>query len=552
MPEFSLVVRNARIVDGTGGPATFGDVAVNGDRISAVGTVCGRGENEIDAAGLVLAPGFIDVHTHYDPQLCWDRLATPTPEHGVTSLIMGNCSVSLAPVRPEARDTLIRWFGSVEDMEGELLRKNVSFKWESVGEYLNDLRSGTGPNVGAFVGHAVLRAYVMGAAAQERAATVTEIEHMVKLLRRSLAAGGFGLSFTFNHLDDRGNELPCMYARRDELLALLREVAAANRMVEVAPNFRDGHDPTEQFDLFGAMSLETGATVTLSPILHLASRGDEWRRMLDRLEFWRKEGASIFAQTQVRPLDINVILAQGSLMFSKTQLWRSTMDQPIGDRKRMLADPALRDRYFDETQTIAPLVSRLLVKRSASPENACYVGRDVGEISIAEKRRLSDVFLDIALADGLETEFTLSGQIHADTEVVLQLLQHPGIHIGSADAGAHITSFSGAGDTCYLFDKFVRTEKKLTVEGAVRMLTHDLARDWKIADRGVIAAGKFADLVVFDPETIARGAEEWVQDLPGGGGRYVHKAHGISRVIVNGVTVVAGGQYTGATPGHVI
>src|SRR3546814_507778 len=186
MSAYDLVIRNARIVDGVGRRAFAGDVAVEGSRIAAVGVVAGTGVLEIDAAGQVVAPGFIDIHTHYDPQFCWDRQATPTPEHGVTSLVMGNCSVSLAPVRPKTKDRLIGWFGAVEDMDGDLLHSNVSFAWESFEDYLADLRKGTGPNVGVFIGHAVLRLYVMDEAAQQRAATDAEIEQMVTILRRAL------------------------------------------------------------------------------------------------------------------------------------------------------------------------------------------------------------------------------------------------------------------------------------------------------------------------------------------------------------------------------
>jgi N-acyl-D-aspartate/D-glutamate deacylase len=552
MTEFSLVIRNARIVDGTGQPSFGGDVAIDGEHIAAVGSFRGRGAAEIDAGGKVLAPGFIDVHTHYDPQLCWDGTASPTPEHGVTSLVMGNCSVSLAPVRSHDKDRLIRWFGSVEDMEGELLNKTISFEWESFEEYLSHLRGRIAPNVGALVGHAALRIYAMGEDAQKRIATPAEVAKMAAILRQALEAGAFGLSVTFNHVDDAGCELPCRYAERTEWAALFEEVAAAGRIVEMAPNFRDGADPLQDIDLFASLALETGATCTISPILHIPSRGDEWLRMLARLQEWRDKGAPAFAQTQVRPLDVSVVLAKGTIMFSRTPLWRQIMEEPVPSRIGMLRDPANRDQLAEEALVNDGITRGLIVKRAWASSSQPYLGRQIGDIADAEDRRPTDVLIDIALADDLETEFSLSNVVHADPNIVATLLHNPAVHIGSGDAGAHVTGFSGVGDTCYLFEKYVRAEKRMTLEQAVKRLTSDISRDWNIPGRGLIRTGLFADLVLFDPDTIARGPELWVEDLPGKGGRFVRHAVGIDKVIVNGTIVVQDGRYTDEKPGRLI
>ena len=548
----SLVIRNAMIVDGTGKPGFSGDVAVVGDRIVEVGHVTGSGKREIDAAGKILAPGFIDVHTHYDPQLCWDKLATPTPEHGVTSLIIGNCSVSLAPVAPDAKDMMIGWFSSVEDMDTGLLSQNVSFAWETSAEYLQELRRDLGPNVGAFVGHAPIRAYVMGAASQERAATADEIGAMVGVLRDALQAGSFGLSFTYNHLDHHGRELPCTYADRAELLALLQEVARQGKMVEVSPNFRAGADTIKYFDLFGELSLETGCRVTLSPILVIGGRDGAWKERLARLEYWREKGAKVFGQTQVRPLDMTINLGQGAVLFGKTPLWRTFMDQPLEGKMAMLDKTADRAALVDEADSFAATIAKLVVQEVVAEANRPYVGHNLEALADQQGRRIGDVLIDIVRADRLETSFTLTGVVHANPKHVIQLLDHPYMHIGSADAGAHITVFSGAGDTCYLFEKYVREEGLMTLERAVQRLTSDIARDWQLTDRGEIAPGKFADLVLFDLEKIGREPETWVNDLPGGGGRYVRAARGIEKVIVNGQILVNDGQYTQARGGQLL
>jgi len=550
--DLSLVIRNALIVDGTGAPAYKGDVGVAGDRIAAVGAVSAKGVREIDAGGKVLAPGFIDVHTHYDPQFCWDRLATPTPQHGVTSLIMGNCSVSLAPVKPDATDTMIGWFSSVEDMDSELLRQTVSFDWETSAEYLAELAQELGPNVGAFVGHAAIRAYVMGRASQQRAATESEITAMVRVLSEALQAGSFGLSFTYNHLDHRGEELPCRYANRTELSALLAEVARYDRMVEVSPDFRQSADTLMYFDLFGELSLETGCRVTLSPVLVIGGKDGPWKERLARIEHWRQKGARLFGQTQVRPLDMTINLVQGAVLFGKTPLWRTFMDRPHDGKIAMLDNPVDRATLEDEAVTFAATIAKLVVQHVVSATNRRFVGHSLKTLAYQEGRPIGAVLIDLLKADRLETTFTLTGVVHANPQHVIQLLDHPYMHIGSADAGAHITVFSGAGDTCYLFEKYVRNEKLMTLERAVQRLTSDIARDWKLVDRGEIGPGKFADMVVFDLQTIAREPEEWVNDLPGGGGRYVRSARGIDKVIVNGQVLVDNGDYTAARPGMLL
>ncbi len=549
----SLAVRNARIVDGSGRPAYAGDVGVSGDRIVAVGRVEGTAAHEIDAQGRVVAPGFIDIHTHYDPQLCWDRLATPTPEHGVTTLVMGNCSVTLAPVRPEHRHRLIQIFGSVEDMDSSLLESTIPFAWESFPEYLGQLRRELGPNVGVFVGHAILRLFVMGAAAQERQATDAEVEQMCAALREAIRAGAFGISFTFVHLDEQGRKLPCAYADRREKLALLRVLAAEGRgIVEVAPSLIAGTDVALGcIDEFAELALETGVTCSLSPILQSPLLGDLWLRMLERFEHWRQRGAPIFAQTQARPLDMTVVLSQGSAILAKGAQWRRVFELPAARRIEALRDPAVRAALGPETDSHSR-VAALTVKHVHAAANQRYLGRSLADIAQSEGKSLLNTMLDIALADGLETEFALTGVVHADAQHVGRLLDHPGVHIGSGDAGAHINQFCGAGDTCYVFEKFVRAEKLMSVERAVQRLTSDLAQGWGITDRGELAPGKYADLVVFDPDTIARGDEELVHDVPGGSGRYVRHPSGVHQVIVNGAVLVDEGRYTSARPGRLV
>lgn len=548
----SIAIRNGLIADGTGAPLRRGDVGLAGDRIVAVGQVDGKAELEIDAGGRVVAPGFIDIHTHYDPQFCWDRYATPTPEHGVTSLVMGNCSISLAPVRRDDRQRAIHLFGSVEDMEGRLLEATVPFSWESVPEYLDYLRQGLGPNVAVMIGHSMIRLFVMGADSQARAATEDEVAQMCAIMAEAMAAGARGLSFTFNHFDERGQPLPCHYADHAEKAGLLRVVAEAGGVVEVAPNFfkRDMGLPT--VDDWGELALETGAVVSLSPILVMPNMPGAWRQILARVVEWRERGAKLYAQTQVRPLDMTVQLSHGSTVLSKSPAWRDSFEAPMDERIRRYRDPASRATLIQEGDRLKNALIALVVKRGHSDATRAVEGRLVSELAAEAGKSFTETLIDLALEDGLLTEFSLDGYLHGDSDGVAELLHHPAMQVGSGDAGAHITQFAGAGDTCFLFEKFVRERGDFTVERAVQRLTSDLADQWGLKDRGRLEAGRFADVVIFDPATIARGAEQWVDDVPGGNGRYIRRPDGVGQVIVNGQLLVDNGAYSAAQPGRLL
>ena len=548
---YEIAVRGGTVLDGTGAPPQRLDVGIRDGRIVALAPDV-RADVEIDATGLVVAPGFIDIHTHYDPQLCWDRNATPSPEHGVTSVVMGNCSISLAPVREADRTRAIHLFGSVEDMEGRLLEQTVPFSWEGVPDYLSYLRKGLGPNVGVLIGHSMIRLYVMGADCQSRAATGPEIAAMADILRQAMAAGARGTSFTFNHFDERGNQLPCFYADHAEKAALLKVVAEGGGVVEVAPNFfkRDMGLPT--VDDWGALALETGATVTLSPILVMPNMPGAWKQILARVVHWREQGAPLYAQTQVRPLDMTIQLAHGSAILSKSPAWRDSFEATLDERMRRYADPEVRALLIAEGDRLKNAMSVLVVKRVRAPENKLYEGRGLAEIATTEGKSFVEAMLDISLRDNLETEFALNGFLHNDADDVAILLDHPAMQIGSGDAGAHITQFAGVGDTSYLIEKFVRERGDLTLERAVQRITSELADQWGLADRGRLEPGRFADVVVFDPATLARGEEIWVEDIPGDQGRYIRRPEGVHQVIVNGELLVEAGRYTDAQPGRLL
>ena len=347
--------------------------------------------------------------------------------------------------------------------------------------------------------------------------------------------------------------MPCYFSDGKERLALIKVLAEEKRgIVECALPLSYGDELAMQHvDEFSSYALQTGVTCSLSPVLQSPLFEGLWRRLLDRFEEWQAKGAPIFAQSQVRPLDMTIQLSEGSAILSKTPHFRAVFELPVAERIKAFQDPNVRANLRREVGD-NERVKRLVVKHVHSPGNEKYLNRSVGDIARDEGKNLFDAFVDIALPDGLKTEFALTGLIHADTQAVVQILEHPAIHIGSADAGAHINQFCGAGDSCYLFEKFVRTDKLMSIERAVQRLTSDLAKGFGIADRGELSAGKFADIVIFDPDTIARGEETFVHDVPGGSGRYVRRPTGVHQVVVNGQLLVNEGNYTAARPGRLV
>ena len=549
-----LVIRNARVVDGTGTAGFTGDVAVKDGLISAIGSVASTGAREIDAAGKVLAPGFIDIHTHYDPQICWDRLATPSLEHGVTTVVMGNCSLSLAPVKPDGRRKLIRMFEKIEDIKEATFDAAVPFQWESFGDYLEYLKPGLGLNIGALVGHSALRFYVMGKESQDRVATDLEIATMCDLLEQAMAAGAMGLSTSYVDIDEDNRPVPSRLADMREKIALCKAMAKSGRgVLQTVPYFIDIEQQLANIEELGDLSLASGVTCSIAPIVHSPLAPDSWKRSLAKLEEQRARGARVYGQSMPRSFDINIRLSETSFLLYGTPAWNAVMQRPLAERLAAFADPAARPALVEAaTATLLILMYFLRVGQTYSAENKALEGRLLSEVASELGKTMPDAMLDIAVRDGLRTEFQLKGAIHADPEQVIQLLDNPLIHIGASDAGAHVSQFCGAGDTSDLLDLYVRRRGDMTLERAVHRMTGELADAWGIANRGLIREGYAADLVIFDPDTIARDKEQFVSDFPGEARRYICHATGVDAVIVNGAIVREAGQYTAARAGVIV
>jgi N-acyl-D-aspartate/D-glutamate deacylase len=554
MANWDLLIKGGSVIDGTGAPARRADVAVENGRIAAIGDLSGNAKREVDAAGKVVAPGFIDIHTHFDPQICWDRFATPSIEHGITTVVIGNCSLSLAPIRGrEGADRIVNMFGVIEDIKKATFDAAVPFSWNTFPEYLDFIRGNLGINVGALIGHSALRLYVMGAASQERTATEAEIAQMCAIVEEAMAAGAMGISSSYVDIDERGKPVPSQFADLKEKTALAKAVAKSGRGVwQVVPYFPDLQRELDNIRELGDISLAAGIPCSLQPVLS-SPTSPHAAEIMGALEAEHQRGARVYGQVMPRCFDLNMRLSETSMLLFALPGWKAIMDLPRKERKAHFGNPENRHRLVTEMKNALGMSGALpFLTVGDTRSNERYRGRSLMEIAQSEGRELGEVILDLALADDLETEFQLKNIINADKTAVAALIDHPLCHFGASDAGAHITQFCGTGDTSHLLQHYVRETGRMTLERAVHRMTGEVARDWGFFDRGTIEAGKAADIVVFDPETVSVGAEEFVEDFPGEARRYVRRSTGYQNVIVNGEIVFDDGRYTDARPGRVV
>jgi N-acyl-D-amino-acid deacylase len=542
---YDLVIRGGRVVDGSGMPAFTADVAVQDGRIARIGRVEQRGRREVDAAGKVVAPGFIDPHTHFDAQLLWDGAAKPALSHGVTTIVAGNCSLSLAPLKAEHRMKLVGMFNQIEEMPLKAFKEGVVWDWESFPEYLTRIRKGLSINVGQLVGHSVLRLWVMGDSAMERTANPQEVAEMQDLLRECLDAGAIGLSTSYVDMDETLLPVPSRYADAVELDALASVLSEYGRMLQIVHEFYDTDLTIARIDQLAEISLKHTIPTTFSPLFVGLDNVEGVDRVMARVDEQFARGARVWPQVQTRPIDISFSFAVPSLLFIRLPGWYSIMR--FGTPDEIIAafsNPESRAKLVAEATPMAMLWAFLRLRQVGSEANQIYVGKTLAEIG--EMRGVSplDAMIDISIEEKLDAHFLAENMGHNLDEKVGGLLNHPRVHIGASDGGAHILSFSTYGDTGYLFGHFVRDKSLLTIEQAVKKVTSDTAAIWSIPDRGLLQKGLVADIVVFDPTAIDRGAEFYVQDVPGDGSRYVRDAHGIDTVIV------AGGVAWSATEGY--
>ncbi len=559
---WDLVLRGGRVIDGTGMRPIRADVAVKDGRIARVGRADEDATRTIDADGCWVTPGFIDVHTHYDVQLDWDPLATPSCWHGVTTALAGNCGFTLAPAKPADVDWLAGMLSRVEGMSRKALAAGLRFSGGSFADYWRRFDGKLGINVGSFVGHSAVRRWAMGDAASEREATPDEIAQMKELVRQAMREGavGFSTSQIDVHCDEQGREVPSNHASAEEILELASVLAEFDRgAIEIIPrSFCQGYDEKDRQLLLDLYRV-SGRPIELNILVPNEHHPMGWQATLDFCqEAFEREGARLHPMFTTNHLELHLKLSD-TFVFDEMRTWRATLTLPEAERARALRDPAVRAKLraeFDDPRSRAVSFEwqGLEVEAVRDAENSAWVGRSVTEL--AEERGGADpldVFLDVSLAEDLQTTWqTRMSEAGRQfiAHVVRTSVQNPIVMPGSSDGGAHLASFTGADYTTRLLTDWV--PEPLSLEHAIWRNTLMPATVHGIEGRGVLREGAFADVLVIDPDRLKAHRTRLVRDFPGDTERYVVDAEGYRATIVNGQVLLEDGKHTGALPGHVL
>jgi N-acyl-D-amino-acid deacylase len=553
---FDVLIRGAKVVDGSGSPGYLADVAISDGRVAEIGHISSPARRTIDADGLVAAPGFIDIHTHFDPQITWDPYGTSSIYHGITSVIAGNCGLSVAPCKPGRPEDAIKLFARVEAMDPKVLENGVPWSWETTGEYLDFLtKRGLGINFGTSVGFSALRQYVMGEASVERPATADEMAQMKAVLRQSMEDGALGLTTSLNPRHSRldGKPTPGRVAPPEEFWDLATVLGDMNRgLIQYAGGTRGKEATIGLSD----KALELGRPVLGVTIRHFWSRPTQWRDQLVWVEEGLKRGARCWAATNVRTF-IQRFSLDDAQEFDELPTWRALMFLPKEARMQAFADPEKRKQLrFEAVEDPTPtsfskrwdLVHVLEAKR---PDHKSYEGKTVVEVAEMRGQDVMDAFLDMSLEEDLEMRFWTANS-QGDPAAVAEMIASPAVAMGQSDAGAHTSIDAGYGFSSLLLGYWVREKHAMSLEDAVRKLTSDQASRFELPGRGLLKPGMLADVALFDPTTVAPVDPRMVQDFPAGGKRMIQEAIGVPYVLVNGELTVEHGKLTDAKAGRVL
>jgi N-acyl-D-amino-acid deacylase len=555
---YDLVIRNGTVVDGSGGPSYRADVAISGDRIAEIGRITERATSEIDAEGQVVTPGFVDGHTHMDAQVLWDPLGTCSCWHGVTTVVMGNCGFSLAPVRSDARELVVRNLERAEDISPAALAAGISWGWETFAEYLDEVdRQPKAINYAAYVGHSALRTWAMGERAFEEEAGEDDLGAMEVELESALRAGAIGLttSRSRNHATSDDRPVASRLASWSEVQRLVAVLGRERTGVfelalEEAARSRDPERRAEFLDRLGRLALDTGVPVSFGVV------GGYDEHLLELIDDVSAAGGTMFGQSHCRGV-ATLLSFQTRLPFDKLPEWAELRARPESEQLAALADPAVRARLVHSAEhgeygkaigaeARRPDFDHVYVMDSGLPPHAT-----VAEVAAARGVSPVEAMIDLAVSTGLQQLF-IQPITPEDPEAILPFLRHQGSVMTFSDSGAHVSQVIDSSIQTHLLAYWVRQRQDLTLEEAVRMLTSATADAWGFTDRGRLGLGMAADLNVFDPETVAPSMPEVVTDLPGGARRLRQGATGFKATVVAGQVVLADGQSTGALPGRLL
>ena len=554
-----LVIRGATVIDGLGQNPRTADVAVTEGRIAKVGAVSSVAHRTVDADGLTLAPGFVDIHTHFDAQLTWDATASPSPALGTTTVVMGNCGFGIAPCPPHLRETMMANLSVVEGMDLNALRAGIDWEFETFPEYMDLLRrKGTVPNAAVFVGHSAVRTAVMGEAASERKTpTDDEFTAMKTIVAEAMDAGAIGLasSYSPNHIGAGGVPMPSTVSDEQELADLVDVFGKAGYGVcQIATGTRITVDMLEDF------AARSGRPVFMTSAMTMYNEAlpGRAREIMDALQAARERGNEVHAQITCQPLSFDFTPANAYPFFSHDAFAEIKAAEP-DVLKKAFADPGFRDRFRQDLKTAKPGTlffgtwDRVEIVAPALDGNADLQNRSIAEVAAERGVDPIDFFFDLGLEEDLETA-VVARLLNVEEDGVAPLLKHPAAVIGLSDAGAHLVYMCDAGFGLHFLGRWVRERGDFGLVEAVRRLTSHPADLYRIPDRGRIAPGAWADMILFDPDTVGVSAPKRVPDLPAGGTRTIREPKGVAGVWVNGTQVFDGRDYVefDRPPGHVL
>jgi N-acyl-D-aspartate/D-glutamate deacylase len=562
-----LLIRNGTVVDGSGMPRYRADVGVKGGRIVEIGRIRAPAEHTIDADGLIVAPGFIDGHTHMDAQVAWDPLGSCSCWHGVTSVVMGNCGFALAPCKPADKEWFARCLTAVEDIPTEAMLAGIDWNWETFPEYLANVeRLPKAINYGMYIGHSALRMYVMGRRALDERADEDDLRHMTHAVEEAVRAGAMGLSTSraTTHVTPEGSPVASRIADWGEIDRLVGAMAAVDAGIfQIGPDISGGEAQQVFLKRLRRVALESGRPIMFGV---LATRQgvdpNPWQYQTRYIDETVAAGGRMFGQATTR--SINAVFSLKSyLPFDALPGWRAVRSLPMEEQKRRLADPETRRRLVEEEALMKPRDSVLQGGGAATtdPRRPDYANLypmlsvdwddpSVADLARARNRHPVDIIIDLALEN--ENRMFVQPLVNESPDDVLGLLKHPGTLATFSDSGAHVCQEMGSSLQTNLLSYWVRKRQQFTLEEAVRMLTFDNASAWELPDRGLLRTGYVADLAVFDEQQIKPRLPIVEQDLPGGARRLVQKADGIRATVVNGSLAFENGKATGNFAGTVL
>jgi N-acyl-D-amino-acid deacylase len=551
---YDLVIRGGRVVDGSGLPSYVADVGVKDGKVVEIGKAKEGAAKTIDANGLAVSPGFIDHHTHLDAQMLWDPYGTCEPQHGVTSVVMGNCGLALAPIKNGDEDAIVKSFVRVEAIPRIALEQGVKWNWHSYGEYLDNFEGKVGINVGGLVGHIAVRHHAMGEEAVERKATGAEVQKMRGLVLDSMEGGALGMSTNRNdrHMREDGKPVASRLADDDELFALCDVLGERNAgVIETIL----GRNKIEHFKWYHELAKRTQRPILWQSLQHRWAEPNLWREQLAAVEPIFKAGYHAYGLSHTVPL-VRHFKLKDCQIFDEFPTWKNLMFLPLEVRKQAFANADTRKKLSAELNDSRPTNFHKRwdipkVEKVAKPENQKFQGKTIAEMAAMRGQAPLDAFLDLALEENLETIFWNANN-GGDWDAMGEILRSPYVLIGTSDAGAHVLFGADFGYGTTLLGLWVRERQVMSLEQAIYKLTFHPASIFGLQGRGLLRPGYAADITIFDPKTVHAEEPEWANDFPAATKRMVQRAVGVHYTIVNGTVINDHGQMTGELPGQVI